>query len=282
MPLSPDLSHGTATWDVTKGSSRAAEGLASWASRETVLKIITPSSLTYPTPFPRCYKLLKIRVQTDYLHRRRDDEELHVAAVCFGGPWNVTFKPLQPFCLPLVQAKVVYALSLRLRDSSHRGDEVTRLKIALASPKKERDKALSKRDELADLCQKQHSEREGLLASAREASDIYKSKVKRLKKTTRELQAIEELHRSLDTSVEKFKRSEEYRSLLKGDTATLFRNICQKVAADFPGISSHFTNCVKSLGEDCVVSLFDKLPEEEPPHDDSGSDDSEDETGDES
>ncbi|GAA0146937.1 hypothetical protein LIER_06764 [Lithospermum erythrorhizon] len=98
--------------------------------------------------------------------------------------------------------------------------------------------------------------------------EIYKSVVERLKKTTRELQVvnedheihiteaqkmlneyydkvcemeaqIEELHRALDTFVEKFKRSEEYHSLLKGDTATLLRNFCQKVAADFPGISSH-------------------------------------------
>ncbi|GAA0140255.1 hypothetical protein LIER_01636 [Lithospermum erythrorhizon] len=200
-------------------------------------------------------------------------------------------------------------LPLRLRDFFHRDDEVTRLKTALTSAEKERDEALSKRDELADLRQKQRSEREVILASARETSEIYKSEVERLKKTSRELQAvnedhvihmskaqkmlkgyydksygmeaqIEELHRALDTSIEKLKQSEEYRTLLKCDTATLLRNFCQKLAFDFPGMSSHFTNFVTPLGEDYMVSLFYELPEEEPAdNDDSVSDASEDETG---
>ncbi|GAA0153550.1 hypothetical protein LIER_11762 [Lithospermum erythrorhizon] len=107
------------------------------------------------------------------------------------------------------------------------------------------EEALSKRDELTELCQKQRSDRESLLADARKASE-----------------------------------SEEYRTLLKGDTMTLFHNFCQKVVADYLDISSHFTNFVTTLGEDYVVSLFDNLPKDS--EDASGSDSREDEVGDES
>ncbi|GAA0154542.1 hypothetical protein LIER_12492 [Lithospermum erythrorhizon] len=75
---------------------------------------------------------------------------------------------------------------------------------------------------------------------------------------------IDDLKKALDTSVERFKRSEEYHSLLKGDTSTLLRSFCQRVSVDYPSIASHFTTFVTALGEDYVVSLFDELPEEEP------------------
>ncbi|GAA0157913.1 hypothetical protein LIER_15070 [Lithospermum erythrorhizon] len=56
-----------------------------------------------------------------------------------------------------------------------------------------------------------------------------------------------------------------------------------KVAADYLGIFSHFTNFVTALGEDYVVSFFDVFPEDEPTdnEDASGSDSSEDGVGDE-
>ncbi|GAA0159942.1 hypothetical protein LIER_16611 [Lithospermum erythrorhizon] len=254
--LSANLPHWTPTWDVTEGSSRAAEGIASWASQERGFENNHPFFVDLPYTLP-----LGLQVTQDTVSKPTTSA-----------------------------AEVSYALSLRLSDSTQRGDEVTRLKTALVSVEKEKDEALSKRDELVDLCQKQHSEHKGLLASAREASKIYKNEVERLKETNRKLQAvnedyeihiteaqkmlksyydkvcgmeaqIEELHRALDTSVEKFKHSKDYRSLLTYDIATLLRNFCHKVAADFPGILSHFTTFVTSLGEDYVVSLFDEVPD---------------------
>ncbi|GAA0163187.1 hypothetical protein LIER_39547 [Lithospermum erythrorhizon] len=103
-------------------------------------------------------------------------------------------------------------------------------------------------------------------------------------KVTRKEAQIKELHPVMDTSVERFKLSEEYRTLLKGDTATLLCNFCQKVSEDYPGISSHFTIFVIAPGKDYVVSLFEDLPEEDPPYSEDafGSDSSEDVDGDES
>ncbi|GAA0144355.1 hypothetical protein LIER_35914 [Lithospermum erythrorhizon] len=56
------------------------------------------------------------------------------------------------------ETEVAYALSLRFKEASRCDDEVARLKAALSSTEKERDEALSKRDELADLCQRQRLE----------------------------------------------------------------------------------------------------------------------------
>ncbi|GAA0163186.1 hypothetical protein LIER_39546 [Lithospermum erythrorhizon] len=53
----------------------------------------------------------------------------------------------------LMATEVAYVLSLWLIDSSNRDEEVARLKASLASVQKERDEALVKRDELAELCQ---------------------------------------------------------------------------------------------------------------------------------
>ncbi|GAA0175350.1 hypothetical protein LIER_28539 [Lithospermum erythrorhizon] len=206
---------------------------------------------------------------------------------------------------------VTYALSIRL--NSQHDEEVAHLKATLVSVEKERDNALSKKDELAPLCERQSSDRERLLADAREASELYKSEGERLKQQIRDLQTqvrdlqfdlnesrddvrefthkcgdmevrIADLQRALVKSIEGFKKSEEYRILLKGDTATLLMSFCQKVATDFSGIYSHFTAFVTAFGEDYVVSLFDELHEEEPvdSDDDSEISSSEDEAGDES
>ncbi|GAA0162128.1 hypothetical protein LIER_18291 [Lithospermum erythrorhizon] len=113
---------------------------------------------------------------------------------------------------------------------------------------KEIDEAFSKRDQLTDLCVKQRSERESLLADAREAS-----KASRLKKHIRELQA----ENVVDNSIEEFKRSEEYRTFINGDTTTLLRYFCLRVATDYPSISSHFTNFVTALGEEEPVDIDD-------------------------
>ncbi|GAA0152339.1 hypothetical protein LIER_37471 [Lithospermum erythrorhizon] len=85
--------------------------------------------------------------------------------------------------VPHQATEVAYALSFRLSDSSHRDNKVARLKAALASTEKEREEALSKRDELSDLCLKQRLELESLLAHTREASEVYKREMERLKKT---------------------------------------------------------------------------------------------------
>ncbi|GAA0173450.1 hypothetical protein LIER_41527 [Lithospermum erythrorhizon] len=79
---------------------------------------------------------------------------------------------------PRETIEVAYALSLRL--NSQHDEEVARLKGTLVSVENERDDALSKRDELAALCERQCSDHERLLADAREASKLYKSEGERL------------------------------------------------------------------------------------------------------
>ncbi|GAA0138369.1 hypothetical protein LIER_00127 [Lithospermum erythrorhizon] len=253
--------------------------------------------------YPRLY------LYSNRLPCRRDVEELHAEAFGIGGSWNKPLKPLRSLLLPPNQGGRS-SLSLRLNDSSQCDDEVAHLKDALASTEKERDEALSQINELTDLCEKQRSDREKLLADARETSEVYKSEGERLKQHIRDLQGqvedltfdftesqdtvrrftnkcgdmevkIVDLHRALDNSIEGFKCREEYRILLKGDTATLLRSFCPKVATNYPGISFHFTNFVTTLGEDYVVSLFEELLEEEPT-DSSECDASEDEAFDES
>ncbi|GAA0147831.1 hypothetical protein LIER_07437 [Lithospermum erythrorhizon] len=141
-------------------------------------------------------------------------------------------------------------------------EEVAQLKASLASMQKERDEALIKRDELAELCQKQRSERDGLLAAAQEAYEVYKSEVERLKRSNRELQVVNKDHEIYISVSQK---------MLKG--------YYDKVT----GMEAQIKE-LHPLGEDYVVSLFEDLPEEEPAdsEDASGSDSSEDEDGDES
>ncbi|GAA0159308.1 hypothetical protein LIER_16118 [Lithospermum erythrorhizon] len=108
-------------------------------------------------------------------------------------------------------------------------EEVARLKADLASVEKEKDDGLSKKDELAA------SDREKLLADAQEASprdldfDLNESRddVREFTHKCGDMEVkIADLHRALDNSIEGFKKSEEYRVLLKGDTDTLLWSFC--------------------------------------------------------
>ncbi|GAA0149047.1 hypothetical protein LIER_08319 [Lithospermum erythrorhizon] len=128
-PGVPDLPHMIPSWNVTDWSSKAPEGLSGWTSREKGFENNHPFFVDLP------YTLLSgLQITQD------------------------TF-PLLSSHFSLSQAnEVAYALSLRLNEASHHDDEVARLKAALASAEEEKDKALSKRDELNDLCLKQRSE----------------------------------------------------------------------------------------------------------------------------
>ncbi|GAA0167519.1 hypothetical protein LIER_22437 [Lithospermum erythrorhizon] len=151
--------------------------------------------------------------------------------------------------------EVAYALSLRLNASSRHDEEVARLKAALVSVEKERDEAIFSIDELDALCSKHHSECES------KSQDVVRGFTNKC--YDMEVQ-ISDLQRALDDSIEGFMWREEYHTLLKRDTTTLLRSFSQRVAKDYLGISSHFTNFVTYLGEGYVVSLFDELPTEEP------------------
>ncbi|GAA0145988.1 hypothetical protein LIER_42890 [Lithospermum erythrorhizon] len=99
--------------------------------------------------------------------------------------------PVEAISEQLMATEVAYTLSLQLDDSGHRDEEITHLKAsyekALTSTRKERDEAFSKRDEMAELCQRQWSECENLLVGTREASEVYRTEVDRLKDSNREL-----------------------------------------------------------------------------------------------
>ncbi|GAA0164271.1 hypothetical protein LIER_43675 [Lithospermum erythrorhizon] len=316
VPPSPDRFHRVPSWNVTEESLRVSEGLASWANQKRGFENNHPLFVDPPYTLPSGFHITQdsvAKATTSLAAEMLKNYMLRpsVLGVLRTPPLNL----FDCFSYHQVKAvKAVYALSLRLSDSSKRDDEVTRLKASLASTEKERDEALSKRDELANLYQKQCSERENLLADARETSEVYKTELERWEKHSRGLEAKIEDHQfhiteaqdmlkgyydkvgsmeaeigglqmAMGTTVEKLKQSEEYRNLLKGDTTTLLRSFCEKVVADSPGISTHFTNFITTLGEDYVVSLFEELPEEEEPaesEDTSESDSSEDEGGDES
>ncbi|GAA0158801.1 hypothetical protein LIER_15737 [Lithospermum erythrorhizon] len=260
-PPSLDDIHMVPSWNFTKESSRASEGLASWADREKGFENNHPFFVDLPYTLPSGLQITK-----DSVSKPTASLTAEMLKNCMLRPSVLGVLGTQPLNLfdnfsyhQIKATEVAYALSLRLNNSSHRDEE----------------------------------ERENLLADAREASEVYKSEGDMLKKHIRELHAevneynlhlteaqslvkgfndkvgvmenqLRDLQKALDNSVERFKWSEEYRVLVKGDTATLLRSFCQRVATDYPSISSHFTNFVTSLGEDYMVSLFDELPEEEP------------------
>ncbi|GAA0146546.1 hypothetical protein LIER_06473 [Lithospermum erythrorhizon] len=169
---------------------------------------------------------------------------------------------------------VAYTLSLCSNASSQHDEEVARLKATLASVEKERDDAYPRGTSWLSYVRSRARN-----AQVRELDfDLTKSHydVREFTHKCGDMEIkIVDLQRALDNSIDRFKRSEEYHILLKGDTDTLLRSFGQKVARDFPGISSYFDSFVAALGEDYVVSRFDELPEEEPADSDDDSDENE-------
>ncbi|GAA0155368.1 hypothetical protein LIER_13115 [Lithospermum erythrorhizon] len=315
VPLFPARPHIVPTSNINEGSSTSPENFAGWTSRERGFENKHPFFVDLPYTLPSGLQITRDTVSTPTASLAAE-----MLKNCLPRPSVLGVLGTPPSSLfdrfsyhHIKTMEVAYALSLRLNASSEHDEEVALLKAALVSVEKEMDEAISKRDELAALCSKQC---EMLLTDAREASEVYRSEGERLKQHCqhiRELQSqvedlnfnfsesqdmvrgftnkcgdtevqIADLQRALDDSIEGFKRSEKYRTLLKGDTATLLGSFCQRMAKDYPGISSHFTNFVTCLGEGYVVSLFDELPEEEPAEsdDESESDTIEEELGDES
>ncbi|GAA0160653.1 hypothetical protein LIER_17160 [Lithospermum erythrorhizon] len=244
------------SWNVIEGSSKAPQGLAGWSSIEKGFEKNHPFSVDLPYTLP-----LGLQVTQDTVSKPSASVATELLKNYMLRPSVLGVLGTQPSSLfdrfsyhQIKATKVAYSLSLLLDEASRCDNEVVWLK---------------------------HSERESLLVDAREASKVYKSEGERLKKHIRELQAevnefkfhtienqallkgfndkvgameieIEDLKKALGTSVERFKRSEEYRSLIKGDTATVLRSFCQRVSADLLEI------------RDYVVSLFDELSAEEP------------------
>ncbi|GAA0173387.1 hypothetical protein LIER_27014 [Lithospermum erythrorhizon] len=74
---------------------------------------------------------------------------------------------------------------------------------------------------------------------------------------------LSEAKKSAVDVVETFKGSDEYRELLKDNTATIVRGFYQRVSSDFPGIDAHFKKYVTDLRDEYVTEIFENLPDEE-------------------
>ncbi|GAA0139901.1 hypothetical protein LIER_01360 [Lithospermum erythrorhizon] len=159
--------------------------------------------------------------------------------------------------------ETTYALSLRLSASSQQAnEEVARLKADLVSMEKERDEALSKRDEVMTLCEKQRSDRERLLADAKEASEVYKNEGARLRQQIRNLQGQASRRARTFVTCSKVIQPLSLDLSVRGWRRTF--------------LALPLTLMPLSLLE-CVVSLFDEFPEEEPVESDDSDSSSEDE-----
>ncbi|GAA0148367.1 hypothetical protein LIER_07831 [Lithospermum erythrorhizon] len=142
-----------------------------------------------------------------------------------------------------------------------------RERLALA----EKNRALGKYKELMTS----HAASEGklmaevdILSSSLESAKADLERVKTyLQESVLEKEALSvelsEAERSAFVVVETFKGSDDYRELLKNNTATLVRGFYQGVSSDFPGIAAHFKKYVTDLGDEYVTDLFEDLPDED-------------------
>ncbi|GAA0153415.1 hypothetical protein LIER_11659 [Lithospermum erythrorhizon] len=117
----------------------------------------------------------------------------------------------------------------------------------------------------------------GALSSSLEASTADLEGVKTsLQESVLEKEALtlklSEAEKSVVAAVETLKGSDEYRELLKDNTATFVREFCQGVAQDFPGIDAHFKKYVTALGDEYVEKRFEDLPDEKDEEDEDDED----------